>query len=686
MSLSKTVISKKINEFLKQNQLQDVTAQKKETGETLLHLIAKQGRTDLLIESLDILKNIDPKDNVGQTPLFYAIKELQIETLCELLRLGANINHKNNDQITPLYFANNIAANLATGIAREMLENNNTSFIFQEKMKLKVIHIMIGILVENDAHFGFSQETMLFLSSTLNNLRLENDQLSKTRELYKPFQAQIKAIQNLYSSQVDESYVQWEKVLPKCKEIAKQYCTRTLEKVPAFGKALNQCVTEDAPSLNGKSVYPYDAISHSMVDDFLKQLDLLTLIIKKPELQFLLKLIGPFYAMTLLIQLEVQNKERLFRYQSYYIKNEGLDKIKNFLIKQSNESALRFKKYFFDKTKVLIKPLLKNANFTTLFYDYFTTVKEDIRYFNLSPESIKKWREHFLNEFTHFVSEKQKKLIELSQNLTEAEKQFIIDLYNNKSSSIIKSSQSILALDGTRKLAQDNETALQSIRACEVAIAYIACQDALVNLSNYADQCAIIIQFFSSLSNKTRQNSNHPKNLENDFEDSFAQTKKQELKAQYMLEQQRRAKNAVLREEKEKLEKQLLLNKALEEKQTFEKNHIKNQLLMSIRNLSSNACKTLCSILKKGKHIHINQTNLLELFDGQPCPLPPFTIKNTSNGYQIIFQNTCVTTFHKQHGKPIHEQVFNEIRNKILSLGITLDEIQNYQLKSKDRP
>lgn len=126
-----------------------------------------------------------------------------------------------------------------------------------------------------------------------------------------------------------------------------------------------------------------------------------------------------------------------------------------------------------------------------------------------------------------------------------------------------------------------------------------------------------------------------------------------------------------------------------EKKQLLEKENddARNVLLVAFIKLSNDDKNLLLEILTKGKHPNITDERLVSFFRGDSVAIvnkiPFFTIKETQSGYQVCFNNLPVANFHRQHGKPINEKVFNEIRAQFEKLGITAAVVRDLILDPK---
>lgn len=135
--------------------------------------------------------------------------------------------------------------------------------------------------------------------------------------------------------------------------------------------------------------------------------------------------------------------------------------------------------------------------------------------------------------------------------------------------------------------------------------------------------------------------------------------------------------------EREKMAKERERQIQLEKKRLEQvKEAHKAQIVAALKNLNGDNLNTVEHILTTGSHNNLHTQKLIALFGSQHPNIPPFAIQDVSKGYKITFDNQVLASFHHQHGagkkevKPIHESVFNAIREKFSEYGITLEVFQ----------
>lgn len=121
-----------------------------------------------------------------------------------------------------------------------------------------------------------------------------------------------------------------------------------------------------------------------------------------------------------------------------------------------------------------------------------------------------------------------------------------------------------------------------------------------------------------------------------------------------------------------------------EEQQKIELQKQKEELLKNIYyNLNPTSKEWLLCILRKGKHLELDSSKLQLVFGEPEKPkLDFFEVQSTDKGILLLYKMQdkveVITSYHREHGKPIHERVFNRIRHKFEEIGITTEELELY--------
>jgi ankyrin repeat protein len=143
--LKKSVTKKEVQKFIKKSG-KDVLLSRDESGQTVLHVCASEGKTeilDYLLSKYKTLLNVDVKDNVGWTPLVCAAHYSQLSSIEILLKHNADPNIKTNDEATCLhYFAkikSNKDTNFYTSVAKHLLKKI-TNIDVQNKLGETPLH------------------------------------------------------------------------------------------------------------------------------------------------------------------------------------------------------------------------------------------------------------------------------------------------------------------------------------------------------------------------------------------------------------------------------------------------------------------------------------------------------------------------------------------------------------------
>jgi len=114
---------------------------------------------------------------------------------------------------------------------------------------------------------------------------------------------------------------------------------------------------------------------------------------------------------------------------------------------------------------------------------------------------------------------------------------------------------------------------------------------------------------------------------------------------------------------------------------------LKATVILGIQNLNPTGREILLSILTKGKHLDVKDKDIKILFGepGSAQKIPPFLLRETKKGIQILFQNKPVTTYDRPHEgtAALHERVFNEIRARFEDMGIDTSEVSKLSLTHK---
>lgn len=158
-----------------------------------------------------------------------------------------------------------------------------------------------------------------------------------------------------------------------------------------------------------------------------------------------------------------------------------------------------------------------------------------------------------------------------------------------------------------------------------------------------------------------------------DFELILAKDQETLKKIKRDIEQKKREARVIAlkkaRLEKEREEHVLLENKRLIQ----EKEAHCAKVIDGIKGLKQEI-ELLRQVLTKGDHNNMRDKDIDAIFGKEEQPkIPPFGIRESKKGVEITFNHNVIASFHRQHGKPIHERVFNDIRAKFEELDINLE-------------
>lgn len=151
----------------------------------------------------------------------------------------------------------------------------------------------------------------------------------------------------------------------------------------------------------------------------------------------------------------------------------------------------------------------------------------------------------------------------------------------------------------------------------------------------------------------------------------------EEARERKLLERRAREARALQRSLEENELKSMFEAQTQTAREALTKKQRLTEMLTDIRNLNSDAKETLKSILEKGSHQNLDDASMKSLF-GEPGTTPNIRglhLKNSSGGILVQSDDTTLTSYHRQHGKAIHERVFNKIRDKLEYYGITSENI-----------
>jgi ankyrin repeat protein len=125
----KGVTKKEIHKFIKKTG-KDILSTKDESGQTIVHICASEGKIDILDFLLNKYKNnlnLDMKDNLGWTPLVCAAHNAQLSAIELLLKHNADPNIKTNDEAICLHYFAKIKVNSKdvgyyTSVAKQLVK------------------------------------------------------------------------------------------------------------------------------------------------------------------------------------------------------------------------------------------------------------------------------------------------------------------------------------------------------------------------------------------------------------------------------------------------------------------------------------------------------------------------------------------------------------------------------------
>jgi ankyrin repeat protein len=125
----KGVTKKEIQKFIKKSG-KDTLSTKDESGQTIVHICASEGKTEILELLLNKYKNhldLDLKDNLGWTPLVCAAQNAQLSIIELLLNYNADPNIPTNDEAICLHYFAKIKVNSKdisyyTSVAKQLVK------------------------------------------------------------------------------------------------------------------------------------------------------------------------------------------------------------------------------------------------------------------------------------------------------------------------------------------------------------------------------------------------------------------------------------------------------------------------------------------------------------------------------------------------------------------------------------